>query len=242
MTFQPLSLDALFDALAEGWGLVQQTLLASLIYAALFVVGGAGIIGLLLSRGWTPLVLAAAGAFMLLGPVILAGFYGIARAAEAGERPGLAAVGAGFAAASRSLWALALVCGLLFMIFITDAAILYAYMLGDTPIWLGELLPAASSVSRYVLWSSVSGAFIAALLYTVSAFSVPLLCERRASLVEAVVASVRVVFGNFFVALVWAFLLAAIVIVSILLLPLLLWNLPWLAYSSRALYRKALPV
>ncbi len=179
---------------------------------------------------------------MLVGPVILAGYFGIARACETGGRVGFSAVAAGFGGASRALWALALVCGLLFMIFVTDAAILYAYMIGDVPVWLGELLPASASVARFVLWSSVSGAVVAFLLFAVSAFAVPLLCERRASLVEAVVKSVRIVFGNFFTTMVWAVLLSVTVIASILMLPLLLLTLPWLAYASRALYRSALPV
>ncbi|WP_434516718.1 DUF2189 domain-containing protein [Dechloromonas sp. ARDL1] len=242
MTAQPLTLDTLFDALAEGWRLAGETKGTSIAYTAIFVLVGAGIIGGLLVRGWTPFVIAAAGAFMLVGPAILAGFFGIARDHEAGGCVRFSSVAAGFSGASRAIWALALVCGLLFMIFVTDAAILYAYMIGDVPVWLGELLPASASVSRFVLWSSVSGAVVAFLLFTISAFAVPLLCERRAGLVEAVVTSVRVVFGNFFIAMVWAVLLSATVIGSILALPLLLLTLPWLAYASRALYRAALPV
>ncbi len=242
MTPQPLSLDSLFDALAEGWRIANETRGTSIAYTAIFVLAGAVIIGSLLSRGWTPFVIAAAGAFMLVGPVILAGYFGIAKASETGAGVGFSAVAAGFGGASRALWALALVCGLLFMIFVTDAAILYAYMIGDVPVWLGELLPASASVARFVLWSSVSGAVVAFLLFAVSAFAVPLLCERRAGLVEAVVKSVRIVFGNFIVAMVWAVLLSVTVIASILMLPLLLLTLPWLAYASRALYRSALPV
>lgn len=242
MTQQPLTLDSLFDALAEGWRVANETRGTSIAYTAIFVLAGAAIIGGLLARGWTPFVIAAAGAFMLVGPVILAGYFGIARACETGGRVGFSAVAAGFGGASRALWALALVCGLLFMIFVTDAAILYAYMIGDVPVWLGELLPASASVARFVLWSSVSGAVVAFLLFAVSAFAVPLLCERRASLVEAVVKSVRIVFGNFVTTMVWAVLLSVTVIASILMLPLLLLTLPWLAYASRALYRSALPV
>ena len=242
MTQQPLTLDSLFDALAEGWRVANETRGTSIAYTAIFVLAGAAIIGGLLARGWTPFVIAAAGAFMLVGPVILAGYFGIARACETGGRVGFSAVAAGFGGASRALWALALVCGLLFMIFVTDAAILYAYMIGDVPVWLGELLPASASVARFVLWSSVSGAVVAFLLFAVSAFAVPLLCERRASLVEAVGKSVRIVFGNFFTTMVWAVLLSVTVIASILMLPLLLLTLPWLAYASRALYRSALPV
>lgn len=241
MTFVPISLATIRSALAEGWRLAQATRRVSTGYSLLFVLGGALIIGGLLAQGWTPFVIAAAGAFMLVGPAMLAGFFGIAAAHEAGGTPGFAAIGRGFADASGALWALALVCGLLFMIFVTDAAILYAYMVGGTPVWLGELLPVSDGVGRFVLWSAVSGAFVALLLFVVSAFAVPLLCERRAGLVEAVVCSVKAVFGNFVFAIFWAVLLSTAIIASVLLLPLLPLTLPWLAYASRALYRAVLP-
>jgi len=214
----------------------------SLAYALIFTLAGLAIIGTLLAQGWAPFIIAAAGAFMLVGPAILAGFFGIAAAHEAGEAAGFAAVSRGFATAANALWALALVCGLLFMIFVTDAAILYAYMVGATPVWLGELLPAGDGVARFVGWSAVSGAVVAFLLFCISAFAVPLLCERRAGLVGAVACSVKVVFGNFMVAMIWALLLSTVVIGSVLLLPLLPLTLPWLAYASRALYREALPL
>src|SRR5574343_1271735 len=242
MTPRALSFDLVFDALAEGWQTAAATRRASLAWAAVPTLIGGVILAVLLGRGWTPFAIAAAGAFMLLGPALLAGFFGIAVAHEAGRPATLRDVLAGYGTASPPLWALALVCGLFFMIFVTDAAILYAYMVGDVPVWLSELLPATDGVSRFVLWSSVSGAVVAFLLFSVSAFSVPLLCERRAGLVEAVVGSVKVVFGNFLVAMVWAVLLSITIIASILFLPLLLLTLPWLAFASRALYRVALPV
>jgi uncharacterized membrane protein len=228
-------------ALAAGWVVARATRGVSLAYAGIFTLIGAFILGLLLNRGFTPFVVAAAGAFMLVGPPILAGFFGIARAHEAGENAGFGSLARGFAAASPSIWVIALVCALLFMIFVTDAAILYSYMIGGAPVWLTELIPVTPGVSSFLLWGAVSGFVIAFLLFCVSAFSVPLLCERRAGLVEAVVTSVRVVFGRFPLAMLWAALLSALTIGSILLLPLLPITLPWLAYASRALYRRTFP-
>ena len=242
MTNSSLSIASLRRALAQGWRVTRATRGVGTAYALVFTLGGLAIIGGLLAQGWAPFVIAAAGAFMLVGPAMLAGFFGIADAFEAGEAVSLGCVGRGFARASRALWALALVCALLFMIFVTDAAILYAYMVGATPVWLGKLLPASANMLAFVQWSAVSGLVVAFLLYCVAAFSVPLLCERRAGLVEAVVSSVRVVFGNFTVAILWAILLATVVIGSVLLLPLLPLTLPWMAHASRALYREALPV
>lgn len=241
MTIVPLTLPDLRRALGEGWALAGATRGVSMAYAAIFVLGGGLIIGGLLANGLTPFVIAAAGAFMLFGPAILAGFFGIAAAHEAGRKPGLAAIAAGYRAAAPVLWVLALVCALLLMIFVTDAAILYSYQIGGTPVGFGDLLPASAGIVRFVQWAMVSGLFVAFMLYSVSAFAVPLLCERRSGLVGAVVSSVRVVFGSFRVAMLWALLLSTVIIGSILLLPLLPLTLPWLAYASRALYRRALP-
>lgn len=228
-------------ALNDGWRLANATRAVSIAYSLLFVAGGLAIMGGLLALGRAPFLIAAAGAFMLVGPAILAGFFGIASSLEGGGRPGFGSVAAGFAKAAPAVWALALVCGLLFMIFITDAAILYAYMVGAAPVWLADLIPAAAGVIGFVIWAAISGFVVALLLFCISAFSVPLLCERRAGLVEAVVTSVRVVFGNFMPAIWWAFLLSTATIASVLLLPLLPMTLPWLAYASRALYRRVLP-
>lgn len=228
-------------ALAEGWLLTKATLAASVVYSTLFTLFGAIILGGLLMWGFTPFIIAAAGAFMLVGPAILAGFYGIARAYEAGSSARVGDMARGFTAAAPALWALALVCALLFLIFVTDAAILYSYMVGGTPVWLADLVAPAPQVTNFLFWGTVSGLLIACLLYCVSAFSAPLLIERRADLVNAVVASVRAVFGNFLPAMAWAVLLSLAIIGSILLLPLLLLSLPWLAYASRALYRRVFP-
>jgi uncharacterized membrane protein len=241
MKIAALNFASLRQALAEGWALANATRGVSIAYAAIFTLAGLLIVGTLLTQGLTPFVVAAAGAFMLVGPVILAGFFGIARSFEAGEPPRFSSVLAGFSAAAPALWALALVCALLFMIFVTDAAILYSYMVGVTPVWLTDIVPVSASVMKFLLWGAVSGLVVAFLLYCVSAFSVPLLCERRAGLVTAVTASVRIVFGNFGPVMLWAALISSLIIGSILLLPLLPLTLPWLAYASRALYQQALP-
>ena len=69
----------------------------------------------------------------------------------------------------------------------------------------------------------------------------PLLCERRAGLVAAVVASVRAVFASFGALMLWAVLLGSTMIASILLLPLFVVTFPLLAYASDSLYRQVFP-
>ena len=241
MRTESLTLAAIQRALAEGWRIANATRGTSITYAALFTLIGAVILWLLLARGFTPFIIAAAGAFMLVGPGILAGFFGIARGLAAGESPSFGHVIRGFVAADPAIWVIALVCALLFMIFVTDAAILYSYMVGAAPVWLTDLVPVSTGVISFLFWGAVSGFVIALLLFCVSAFSVPLLCERRGKLVPAVVSSVKVVFGSFPLAMLWALLISSLMIGSIVLLPTLPLVLPWLAYASHALYRHAFP-
>lgn len=238
LSLRPYSLATLRAALAAGWQMACRTRILSFLYALPFALLGVLMFVLLHGQGLLPFVLAAAGGFMLFGPVMLAGFFGIARAAERGESPGPGAIAAGFFQAAPALWVLALVCLLLFLIFATDAAILYSYMVGGTPFTFAHVPERALEASRFAFWAGVSGCFIAALVYVVTAFSVPLLAERRAELVPAVVCSVRLVFGNPGPALVWAGILWVLGVGSALLLPLFPFVLPWLAYAGRELVRQ----
>lgn len=242
VNFTALQLSDLPLVLREGWQIARRTRLVSMSYAALFTLLGGIILSVLLLQGFTPFIIAAAGAFMLVGPIILAGFFGIARADENGQPIRFSNLFAGFSEAASAVWVIALVCALLFMIFVTDAAILYSYMVGRAPVWLSGFEIAHDGVATFLRWGMISGLAIAFMLFCVSAFSVPLLCEHRCNLVQAVVASVRVVFAHPLPALTWALLLASLTMGSILLLPLLPITLPWLAHGSFVLYRKLFPV
>lgn len=242
MTEAPLTLASLSRALARGRATARRAGWIGIAYASIFAVFGALIIGGLLRSGMTPAVFAAAGAFMLVGPITLAGFFGIARAVELGRKPSADDLFNGFHHPPAALWVIALVCALLFAIFVTDAGILYSYMVGGAPLYPADLPALPTAASRFVLWAGVSGAVIALLIFTVSAFSVPLLCERRTHLVGAVVISVRVVLRNFPVTLLWAVFISVTTLTSIVLLPLFPFLMPMLAYASHALYREALPL
>jgi uncharacterized membrane protein len=241
MKIHAFSLTTLTESLADGWRLTRATLRPSIGYSLPFALIGLLSLVLLNNSGFLPFVLALAGSFMIFGPVLLAGFYGIAKAHETGESPGLGAVVRGFSQAAPALWVLVLICLLLFLIFVTDAAILYSYMIGDLPMSFASVIEQGPNAAQFLIWSSISGAFIAGMVYVVTVFSVPLLCERRADLVPAVVSSIKATFGNPVAALVWALLLASIGILSAIFLPLLPITLPWLAYSGRALAKRVIP-
>lgn len=211
------------------------TIFAAIGLLLLAAVGGFGI---------SPMALPFAGGFMLVGPVLLSGFFRLSVLQSEGGQPRLSDAFFAFALAPAGVWVLALLCAFLFLVWITDAAVLYAVMIGGDylPYELPWVINLRGQVIAFELWGAFMGSVIAFVILAVSAFSVPLLHERRANLIEAIHASVAAVFANFLSSIAWGLLLTAVILVSILLLPLLTVTLPTLAYASFSLYRQVYPL
>lgn len=212
-------------------------------YAAVFTVFGLVLLIAIGAFGVSPLALPFAGGFMLVGPILLTGYFELARLLERGEHPGLGDALGAFGRSPKDLWLLAIICAFLFLIWITDAGVLYSFTIGGMDLtydlaWLSEQ---GADVLAFSLWGSLMGSVLAYMIFTVSAFSVPLIYERRAGLVQAISASARTVLGNFIVCLVWGIVLGTVIVVSVLVLPLLLATLPVMSYASFALYQRAFP-
>lgn len=228
-------------ALREGHATFRATISLSMACAAFFAVVGAV---LFLTLEWlsiAPLSVSAAGGFVLIGPAILAGFFAIADRHDAGGKPALADVSRGFRSMPRGGWVVSFVCALLLLIWLTDAGTLYGFMVAHSPRGFREFLRGEADVMSFLGFSALMGAGLAFILFCVTAFSIPLIHERRANLVSGVVASVRAVFGRFQVMICWGLLIAGVMLLSAWLLPLLLYSLPTMAYASRAFYRRVFP-
>lgn len=233
----------LAEALGVGVRTFRQIPGVSVAYATLFAGIGLVLLGAVGVYGLSPLALPFAGGFMLVGPVLMTGYFELAVRRERGHRPRLGdAIGA-FRRAPAGLWLLALLCAFLFLIWVTDAGILYSFTLAGQhlPVTLDWPPEQRAEVLGFAFWGSLMGAVLAFMIFAVSAFSVPLIYEGRAGAVPAVEASVRAVLGNLLVCLTWGLILSGVILVSILLLPLLLISLPVMAYASFALYRRAFP-
>ena len=232
------------SALRAGRSTFSELRLPSVNYAAVFALPGLALLAALGLLGVSPLALPFAGGFMLVGPVLLTGYFELARRHALGQPARLSDAFGAFRRAPRGLWLLALFCAFLFLIWITDAGILYSFTVGGDRLgyWLPWQPDQRTGVLRFALWGSLMGSALAYMIFAMSAFAVPLLYERRAGPVQAVHASVRTVLGNFTTCLLWGLLLSASTLLSILFLPLLLWTLPVLAYASFALYRLAFPL
>ena len=232
--------------LRAGWTIFRLTRTVSLIYAGLFCAGAILIFPATILLGFTPMAIPFAGAFMLIAPVFLCGFFSIADHASAGETPRIVDVFDGFRRSPPRLWVLALACAFLFLVWITDAATVYTMYFGTTPIFfLAEFLQALFSdwsLVSFLLFTSLMGSALAFIIFAISVFAVPLLFYRRTDLAGAIGASVRGVFVNFPAMMAWALLLATAIFSSLLVfLPAFIVVFPVLAYAGREAYRAVFP-
>lgn len=220
----------------------RQTRNASMAYAGIFAGIGTVLLAGVAILDIAPMAFPLAGGFMLVGPAVLAGFFNAARLQAEGRPAGLADFFGGFRHNPAALWVISLVCAFLFLVWLTDAAIVYSLYFGTVPVLPAlELFVGFGSGGRwlsFLLFSSFTGAVLAFLIFAISAFSVPLIFSRRTELAKAVSASVRAVFGNFGTMMAWGIVLTLGVTGAILLfMPLFVVVFPVLAFASEQAYR-----
>lgn len=232
ITFADLS-----SALVSGLQRFQQSSLISIIYSTLFTLIGLGLYIVLEAVKIAPISHSLAGGFMLFGPALLVGFFSISEALDAGRKPLFTDIFKGLRHSPPGLWGFSLLCLFLFFIWITEAATVYAFVVGTLPVGFLEMLPPDSPVTGFLLFTSLGGALLAFIAFVAAAFTPPLLIYTDAGMVEAVSASARAVFNNFGVMMVWALLLVVLVMGGAWFLPLLPLTLPLAAYASLALYQ-----
>ncbi len=211
--------DAPWDWLAAGWADMWRQPALSLAYgvgaaaaAILMLVG-------LFQFGWQSLILVFAGGFALLGPVLAVGLYEMSRRYEAGETVTAGqALSAGFKAKGQLLF-LGLILAFVFFAWIRIAVLMFMLFIGSgglPPVsdFIPTLLFTGQGLGLLVTGTAV-GAALAALVFAISAVSVPLLMVKRVDAVKAVFTSLEAVTVNWQAMGLWAVLIAGFVALGI---------------------------
>lgn len=242
----PFHLADISNTLSSGWDHFRAIPGPSLLLGFLLALITTSLLLIPFAIGAPALALILAGGFALIGPLLLPPWFALLKSRNAGQRPGLGLVWHGYREVSAGFWALAGACCFLLLVWITDAGILYAFLVGD-----GASLEegaqaaggpeAAAKVGTFIRWSSLMGACLAAGVHLIAAFAVPLLYEGRAQPIPAIHASVRAMFYSPGPALAWGLTIILGLLVGIFLPPLLALILPVLAYAHYELYRIVFP-
>ena len=186
--------------LRRGWADLCAAPRLSLGYGLAIVLLSWMIAGLGLRLGSYWVLLALLSGFVFIAPVLALGLYAISRQLEAGVTPSLAS---GLRQQRRSLgnaMVFALVLLIVFLVWARAGSMVHVFFPADAdPGWQGL-------VAFFGIGSAV-GSLFALVSFAISAFSLPMLCDRDVDAVSAVVSSVNAVLRNKRAMAVWVALI-----------------------------------
>ncbi|KPQ07216.1 MAG: putative integral membrane protein [Rhodobacteraceae bacterium HLUCCA12] len=228
-------------ALAAGWRDFIGAPLFGLFFAAFYVLGGLALYFGLLAAGEPVWFVFVAAGFPLLAPFAAVGLYEVSHRRETGEPLSWGPVlGALRGQGDGQLPVMAVVVLLVFGFWIILARGLVAIFVGQTGITVDimDQLLSLRGVSMLLVGSAVGGA-LALMLFTITAFSLPMLLDRRVDFMTAIITSMAAVRANPGVMARWAAIIVALTVLAMVPLFLgLFLVLPLLGHATWHLYRR----
>jgi uncharacterized membrane protein len=172
--------------------------------------------------GWHLVILPAMVCFMLIGPFLAAALYDISWEFEKGHKPSIWHAVKAIKRNAVNNWGFGIMLMVLMIFWLRVASMIHALY----PPYMGEnfeeLLP-------FLVLGTIVGAIFTAIVFLLSAFTQPILMERRVDLATAVLTSVNAVWLNKAPMFVWAMIIFSTVVLGfltgfigfILLMPLI---------------------
>ena len=226
--------------LRAGWRDVKANPLPSLAYGLLFGLGGDLIILALLES--PHLLTVSMSGFFLVAPLLAAGLYELSRRTEAGEKILFIDSLRCFRRNGQSLAFFGLILALIVLMWERFSAVAFA-LIGATsaPVasaYLNEIIFNGQHLAFTATWMALGGA-LALFVFALSVVSVPLMLDRNADVVTAIMTSLRAFAGNVTPLLWWAVLIVALTLLGFatLLFGLVL-IMPILGHASWHAYRE----
>ena len=241
-----IAFDAPWDWLGAGWRDMWAAPHVSVTYGVIFAVLSVGLTMGLIWFGLQSLVLALGGGFMLIAPLFAVGLYETSRRLGKGESVTFAD---GIRAASGAAGRLAFfgaVLAFAFAVWLQLALLLFMLFMNGRGIppaneFVPMLLFTTHGVSLLVV-GTVVGGILAALVFTISAISVPLLLTRKVDAVTAMATSIEAVVLNPKPMALWACLIAAFMALGIATLFVgLVIAFPLIGHATWHAYRALVP-
>lgn len=227
--------------LRQGWRDFLATPKISLIYGGTFVLVSWFIVFGLAQLGLGSLVLPLAGGFIILSPILVVGLYDVSRRREQGRDATLRDVLNAYAEHAGQLSAMGIVLMLCFWVWVEIALVLFMGIFHATPpsleTFFTDVIFSTNGAILLIIGSAI-GAVFAAVVFAISAVSVPLIFDRPIDVITAISTSLLTVRSNWQLMFGWAALIALVLAVALAtgLLGLAV-ALPVLAYATWHSYR-----
>jgi len=226
--------------LAAGW----QDLMAhpgpSLMYGVLVTVAGWAIVTL--AAPHAELFTTVISGFVLIAPLIAAGIYELTRQREAGQPASFLGSLKSLRRNAGSIADYGIVLLLAGLLWERVAAVMFALSyggeMGTVTDFVRDVFLSGKYVGVVVAWA-VTGGVLASVVFAVTVVGMPMVIDRDADVVTAMLTSVRTVFANLPAMAFWALLIVgltglgmALALVGLVLVMPLLGHASWCAYKD----------
>jgi uncharacterized membrane protein len=229
-----------WEWLSAGWKDLWRVPTASVAYGLLFTIMGYVLV--YMTEAQFHYVLALTSGFLLVGPFLAMGLYDLSRRLEAGEPVSLGHALTAWRHNALSIALFALALGLLTIVWVRLAALLFAVMVGGGQLSLdgspAQLFFSGSGLAFLGVFTVV-GAAIAALVFAISVVSIPMMLDRQTDFITAILTSVAAVRANPWSMALWAALIVIFTGIGLLTFYLglaialpLIGHATWHAYRS----------
>jgi uncharacterized membrane protein len=227
-----LGIDAPLRWLKLGWQDLNRARVQSLTYGAGLVLFGYLITWLAWGEGHTLALFTLGVAFILSGPVLAFGLYSISRQLEQGRKPRLGICWVESRNHLRNETLFALVMLVVLLVWARAASMVHIFF----P--FGEELGVLGWIEFLAIGSAV-GAVFGTIVFSASVVSLPMMLDRGTDAITSALTSINAVVHNKGVMLLWAAIIAGLVLVGFLTAYLgLAIVLPLIGHASWHAYRE----
>ena len=229
-----LEWSAPFRWLRLGWQDYKNARQLSVAYGLFFAIGGLLLSSLVVRYSSTIFLFSVGVFFILLGPLLAFGLYDVPRHIEHGEIPTLKHSLWQIRNSAPNQWIFAVVVCVIALIWMRAATIIHVFYPEGAEPTLEEL------ITFFAVGGSV-GAFFLGLVFGISAFSLPMMVDRKVDAISASLSSLSAVMNNMWVCALWAFLIFALVLFGFATAFLgLILVLPIIGYATWHAYEEVL--
>lgn len=221
-----LSVSAPFHWLSLGLHDFIRMPIISAFYGLCFMAAAIAIVQLVQWQGTHLVVMPSLVVYMLIGPFLALGLYDASWEREKGHDASLFHSMKAIRRNSTAQWAFAILLAVAMIFWMRIAALLYALYPSVQGAPIAEFAP-------FLIIGSAVGFVLASVVFSISAFSIPLMMERRVDMMSAIFSSFNAVKSNIPAMIVWAAIICGGILIGFATYGFgMLFTMPILGYGT----------